>query len=353
MLMNSGMAGYPEEYFEYLKETGLPRQPIEYFELRNEFLAGTVQEAKKRRSDHQRLKEWSSHGYASLAKVVLNARCTANGVFGAKMMWGYFGDFLSQMFATDVGDPNLSNERIQAFFPNLRYIWMRRKDSLLQAISLWKAIQTQCWRMDAGDERDRKACNVSFSYEAISYGATGGPWTEGYDGCANADYFKAGLETAHQINAIVDYATKLPNVKPTDVIVVGQSAGGWGTIAYSSLPHPSVSAFINMAGGRGGHYQHKPNNNCQSQNLVTASGQYGKTSRVPMLWIYARNDTFFAPSIADAMYKSFIDAGGKAQLIHPDKYGHDGHHLFLGAGGSEIWGPLVENYLSQVKATSQ
>ena len=169
MLMNSGMAGYPEEYFEYLKETGLPRQPIEYFELRNEFLAGTVQEAKKRRSDHQRLKEWSSHGYASLAKVVLNARCTANGVFGAKMMWGYFGDFLSQMFATDVGDPNLSNERIQAFFPNLRYIWVRRKDSLLQAISLWKAIQTQCWRMDAGDGRDRKACNASFSYEAISY----------------------------------------------------------------------------------------------------------------------------------------------------------------------------------------
>ena len=187
----------------------------------------------------------------------------------------------------------------------------------------------------------------------LGYGATGGPWTEGYDGCANADYFKAGLETARQINAIVDYATKLPNVKPTDVIVVGQSAGGWGTIAYNSLPHPSVSAFINMAGGRGGHYQDKPNNNCQSQNLVTASGQYGKTSRVPMLWIYARNDTFFAPSIADAMYKSFIDAGGKAQLIHPDKYGHDGHHLFLGAGGSEIWGPLVENYLSQVKATSQ
>jgi dienelactone hydrolase len=183
----------------------------------------------------------------------------------------------------------------------------------------------------------------------LGYGATGGPWTEGYGGCLNADYFKAGLETARQINAIVDYATKLPNVKSSGVVVVGQSAGGWGTIAYNSLPHPQVSAFINMAGGRGGHYQNKPNNNCQSQNLVKAAGQYGKTSSTPMLWIYAGNDTFFAPTIADAMYKSFIDAGGRAQLIHPDKFGHDGHHLFLGDNGSEIWGPLVENYLNQVE----
>lgn len=183
----------------------------------------------------------------------------------------------------------------------------------------------------------------------LGYGATGGPWTEGYGGCSNANYLKAGLETARQINAMVDYAIKLPNVRSTDVIVVGQSAGGWGTIAYNSLPHPNVSAFINMAGGRGGHYQDKPDSNCESQNLVAASGQYGKTSSTPMLWIYAGNDTFFAPSIADAMYKSFVDAGGKAQLIHPDKYGRDGHHLFLGANGSEIWGPLVENYLNEVQ----
>lgn len=183
----------------------------------------------------------------------------------------------------------------------------------------------------------------------LGYGATAGPWTEGYGGCEKANYLKAGLETARQINAIVDYAIKLPNVRSTDVIVVGQSAGGWGTIAYNSLPHPNVSAFINMAGGRGGHYQDKPNNNCQRDNLIEAASQYGKTSSTPMLWIYAGNDTFFAPSIADAMYKSFVDAGGKAQLIHPDKYGRDGHHLFLGANGSEIWGPLVEKYLNEVQ----
>jgi LPS sulfotransferase NodH len=85
------------------------------------------------------------------------------------MMWGYFGDFLSQMFSVDVLDSSAAYRKIQEFFPSHQYIWMRREDSLLQAISLWKAIQTQCWRMDVGDGRDRRFCNVSFSYEAIAY----------------------------------------------------------------------------------------------------------------------------------------------------------------------------------------
>jgi len=31
-LTNTGVAGFPKEYFEALKDTGLPRRPMEYFE---------------------------------------------------------------------------------------------------------------------------------------------------------------------------------------------------------------------------------------------------------------------------------------------------------------------------------
>src|SRR5436190_15977397 len=31
-LTNTGVAGFPKEYFETLKDTGLPRRPMEYFE---------------------------------------------------------------------------------------------------------------------------------------------------------------------------------------------------------------------------------------------------------------------------------------------------------------------------------
>lgn len=186
----------------------------------------------------------------------------------------------------------------------------------------------------------------------LGYGETGGPWTEDYGNCQHADYYKAGMETARQIDAIVNYAVTLPNVDPNDVIVVGQSAGGWGTIAYSSMAHPKVSALINVSGGRGGHYQDRPNNNCRSDALVSAAGEFGKTSKTPMIWIYTGNDSYFAPEITDAMLKAYLQSGGQAHLYRIDKYGRDGHQLFFGHGGFELWGPLVAQYLSSINPTT-
>lgn len=179
------------------------------------------------------------------------------------------------------------------------------------------------------------------------YGATGGDWAESYGGCSHAYYAHGGIETARDIDAAVTAVTALPFVRPDGVVVVGQSAGGWGTIAYDSLPHPKVAAFVVMAGGRGGHEDNVPNNNCRPERLVEAAGTFGATASTPMLWIYATNDSYFSPSLAVAMYRAFTEAGGKADFEQPGPYDGDGHHLFFGRGGSTIWGPLVERYLSQ------
>lgn len=182
------------------------------------------------------------------------------------------------------------------------------------------------------------------------YGATGGPWGEGYGRCAHAEYVRGGDETAHDIDAIVDYATALPFARPDGAVVVGQSAGGWGTIAYDSLPHPKVAAFVVMAGGRGGHEDNEPNENCHPEQLAAAAAHYGATATTPMLWIYAANDSFFAPPIARDIHQAFTGAGGKAELDQLGPYDGDGHRLFEGAGGSAIWGPLVERYLARQHA---
>ncbi|MBV9782404.1 MAG: prolyl oligopeptidase family serine peptidase [Acidisphaera sp.] len=182
------------------------------------------------------------------------------------------------------------------------------------------------------------------------YGATGGGWAEGYGGCTHPNYVRGGDETARDINAVVDYATALPFVRPDGAVVVGQSAGGWGTIAYDSVPHPKVAAFVVMAGGRGGHENNEANQNCHPERLATAAGHFGATATTPMLWIYAANDSFFAPPIVHDFHEAFIDAGGKAELHQLGPYDGDGHQLFLGPGGSAIWGPLVERYLAQQHA---
>ena len=94
-------------------------------------------------------------------------------------------------------------------------------------------------------------------------------------------------------------------ILPKDVIVVGQSAGGWASIALSSLNPPQVKAIITFAAGRGGRVDGKPNNNCAPDKLVEATGEFGRTSRVPMLWIYIENDTFFGPALSKRMHEAF------------------------------------------------
>jgi pimeloyl-ACP methyl ester carboxylesterase len=177
------------------------------------------------------------------------------------------------------------------------------------------------------------------------YGETGGRWAEDNGGCSNPDYFAAGLETARDIDAVVGVITTLPRVLPDNVIVVGQSAGGWGSIAYDSIAHPKVGAFVVMAGGRGGHRHNRPNENCRPELLADAAKRFGATASTPMLWIYTANDSYFAPPIACAMWRAFTAAGAAATLEQPPAYGDDGHRLFFGPGGSSIWGPLVEQYL--------
>ncbi len=179
------------------------------------------------------------------------------------------------------------------------------------------------------------------------YGATGGNWAEDYGRCDGADYFHAGLQTARDINAAVEGLTTLPFVRPSGVVIVGQSAGGWGTIAYDSIAHPKAAVFIVMAGGRGGHMHEEPNRNCHPELLAEAAGHFGRTATTPMLWVFALNDTFFRPQIARALYQSFAANGGHAQFEQPGPFGGDGHALFFGRGGSAIWGPLVEGYLAQ------
>jgi len=180
------------------------------------------------------------------------------------------------------------------------------------------------------------------------YGATGGAMHDMMPRCdrEQRDYARNGLTTAADLAATIDYAAMLPFAQRTGIVLVGQSAGGWGAIAYDSLPHPRVSAIVNFAGGNGGHFNEIPNANCQPERLEADAGVLARGATTPMLWIYAANDSFFAPPIAAAMYDAYVRNGGRAEFHQLGPFGDDGHHLFVGRGGSAIWGPLVERYLA-------
>jgi dienelactone hydrolase len=178
------------------------------------------------------------------------------------------------------------------------------------------------------------------------YGESGGDWAEGYGRCSDPFYAAAGRETARDIRTAIDFAIALPDIRPEGVLVVGQSAGGWGAMALAAEDPPMVGAFVSMAGGRGGWAQGRPNTNCRPERLVSAAGEYGRAARLPMLWVYTANDSFFDPDLALAMHQAFTAAGGAAELEVLGPFGRDGHSLFFGPGGSATWGPVVEAFLT-------
>src|SRR5437763_2757473 len=89
-----------------------------------------------------------------------------------------------------------------------------------------------------------------------------GPFFSKVGKCSNPNFRAPGLAVAQVDLWIIDYLTAEKRIVPKDVIVVGQSAGGWASIALSSLNPPQVKAIITFAAGRGGRVDGKPNNNC-------------------------------------------------------------------------------------------
>ncbi|MEH2545044.1 dienelactone hydrolase [Bradyrhizobium sp. AZCC 2262] len=176
-----------------------------------------------------------------------------------------------------------------------------------------------------------------------------GPFFSKVGKCSNPDFRAPALAIAQADLWIIDYLTAEKRVVPKDVIVVGQSAGGWAGIALSSLNPPPVKAIIIFAAGRGGRVDGKPNNNCAPDKLVEMTGEFGRTSRIPMLWIYIENDTFFGPALSKRMLEAFTAAGGKAEYHLMPPFGNDGH-FFLGSPDAiPIWSPLVAKFLDAQK----
>jgi dienelactone hydrolase len=176
------------------------------------------------------------------------------------------------------------------------------------------------------------------------YGETGGPWRENYGSCGNPDYYRAGLVTAEDIQAAIGFFRARSDVARDRILLIGWSAGGWGSLAADSQNPPGVFAVLNFAGGRGGN---PLLGNCTPRRLVDAAGRYGATARVPSLWLYAANDKFFAPDLSRRMFDAFVRAGGKADYVALPAFGADGHRIF--PDGRALWQPPVETFLATIK----
>ncbi len=142
------------------------------------------------------------------------------------------------------------------------------------------------------------------------HGSAGGPYLEDQGGCERADYRKAGLATAALIRAAIDHMQVMPDIRAGETVVIGTSAGGWGAVALASLNPPGVVGYVNFSGGRGGRNRGRAEN-CAPDRLVAAAAAFGRDARLPGLWLYAANDSYFPPELSAALAQAYRDAGGR------------------------------------------
>jgi trehalose 2-sulfotransferase len=114
LLKGTGIAGRPEEYFW--------RDDMPFW-----------------------AKRWNTSTFAEYLPAAIRGGTTSNGVFGAKLMWGYMDDFLGRLRALTGADAGSDRALIEGVFSHSAFIWVWRADVVVQAVSWAKAIQTGVW----------------------------------------------------------------------------------------------------------------------------------------------------------------------------------------------------------------
>ena len=175
------------------------------------------------------------------------------------------------------------------------------------------------------------------------FGNSGGKYVN-----PECDLVRNGYGQAEDVAAVLDYLDTQPYVNRHNILVLGQSHGGLTTLAFGAQNRPGVIGLINFAGGL--RQQH-----CTGweSGLAQAAGAYAKQTRIPSLWFYGENDSYFSPTLYNSMHRRYTEAGGRARLIAFGKFGTDAHGMFGSRRGESIWQPEVTKFLEELGLPSR
>lgn len=181
----------------------------------------------------------------------------------------------------------------------------------------------------------------------LGYGDTGlEPDPEETGSCGNKRYDVVAEVVAVQSMAAIDFAAQQPWVDRKRIIVMGQSMGGFTTVASMAKRHAGVIAGINFAGGGGGDPVARKQDPCSVNRMGTVFAAAGKANdgTTPMLWLYAENDNYWGPSIPRKWHEAYTAAGGKAEFVMFPPMGNEGHRLL--ADGIVLWRPVLDRFVT-------
>jgi len=188
----------------------------------------------------------------------------------------------------------------------------------------------------------------------LGYGKTGGDFREiqnvtwqGSSCTSEPTYQSATVKGSEVVLSALKWAQGQPWAKRDRVLLVGFSAGWLGTLAVAANNPEGVVAAINFSGGMGGNPRLSPRQSCRPELLTDIYRQYGTTTRIPTLWLYAENDLFWGADVPKNWFAAFKMGGSDATFFQTAPVGANGH--FLIDEGGPPWEPTVAAFLQKLK----
>jgi LPS sulfotransferase NodH len=135
ILRSTGIAGSPEEHFL--------SKPGETWEGR-----------------------WDAPSRVAYVQNVLRKNTAANGVYGTVVMWSYFERMLHMLQEIPAYKTLNGAQLLAAVFSKPKYIWMRRRNHVEQAVSWALACQTGVWTQKA-EEKSQPRGIPKFDFKVI------------------------------------------------------------------------------------------------------------------------------------------------------------------------------------------
>jgi dienelactone hydrolase len=162
-----------------------------------------------------------------------------------------------------------------------------------------------------------------------------------------ADFRRTADAAVRSVDATLQWLRTQPWADASEVLLVGQSVGGLATVAAGARRLPGVVGYVNFAGGSGGNPDRSPGTSCEPEQLAELYADYGRSTTVPNLWVYALNDQFWGPTVPRAWHAAFARGGSPTTFVQaPAVADGDGHGLSRHAPA--LWAHTVDDFLARV-----
>ncbi len=178
-------------------------------------------------------------------------------------------------------------------------------------------------------------------------GMSQGSYPAGFSaGDADATY-KARVHAEDMLPALAWLKTR-NELDAGRIILSGQSAGGYATMYLAGQNPAGVIGAIDFSGGRTNMTGIRAPTDI-NQMMVDGFAEFGKTTRVPTLWVFAENDSRYTANTIRAAYEAFEKAGGKGRLLLNPAIDVDGHFIYH---KPDLWRVALKEYLSEIGAVA-